>query len=77
MLLLYSFLCFAMQMVFWLVKNVVSEIVMFGMMGFVLGPFFAAGVSVASELFPRQVRAGALGMYSSLKTSKFETERRC
>jgi len=42
MLLLYAFICFAMQLVFWLVPNMVSSIVMFSLMGFFLGPFFAA-----------------------------------
>jgi fucose permease len=42
MLLLYTVLCFAMQLVFWLVPNVVSSAVTFSVMGFFLGPFFAA-----------------------------------
>jgi hypothetical protein len=31
-----------MQLVFWLVPNMISSIAMFSMMGFFLGPFFAA-----------------------------------
>jgi fucose permease len=42
MLLLYSFLCFVMQLVFWLVPNLVSNAVAFSLMGFFLGPLFAA-----------------------------------
>ena len=42
MLLIYAFICFAMQLVFWLVPNMISSIAMFSMMGFFLGPFFAA-----------------------------------
>lgn len=42
MLLLYAAICFVMQLVFWLVPNLFSSIVMFSMMGFFLGPFFAA-----------------------------------
>lgn len=41
MLLLYSMLCFAMQLVFWLVPNIVSTIAMFTVIGFLTGPFFA------------------------------------
>lgn len=42
MLILYSALCFVVQLVFWLVPNIVSSAVMFSLMGFFLGPFFAA-----------------------------------
>lgn len=62
MLLMYAVTCLVLQLVFWLVPNLVSSIVMFSIMGFFLGPFFAAGVSVASNLFPKQLQASALGM---------------
>jgi hypothetical protein len=52
MLLLYAFICFAMQLVFWLVPNMVSSIMMFSLMGFFLGPFFAA-VNVPTRLTSR------------------------
>lgn len=42
MLILYTVLCFAFQLVFWLVPNIVSSAVAFSLMGFLLGPFFAA-----------------------------------
>jgi fucose permease len=42
MLLLYACICLALQLVFWLVPNLVSSIVVFAVMGFFLGPFFAA-----------------------------------
>jgi fucose permease len=42
MLLLYTVLCFAMQLIFWLVPNIISSAVVFSFMGFFLGPFFAA-----------------------------------
>jgi hypothetical protein len=42
MLLLYAFICFAMRLVFWLVPDMVSSVVMFSLVGFFLGPFFAA-----------------------------------
>lgn len=59
MLLLYTVLCLAMQLVFWLVPNVVSGAVAFSVMGFFLGPFFAAvsflflllGVDVWEEVY--------------------------
>ncbi|KAG0650626.1 hypothetical protein D0Z07_2216 [Hyphodiscus hymeniophilus] len=60
MLSIYAVLCFAMQLVFWLVPNIISSAVAFSLMGFLLGPAFAAGVSVASRLFPKEVQPAAL-----------------
>lgn len=42
MLMIYSGLCLASQLVFWLVPNLVSSITVFSLLGFFLGPFFAA-----------------------------------
>lgn len=44
MLSIYAALCFVMQLIFWLVPNVISSAVAFSLMGFLLGPAFA-GVS--------------------------------
>lgn len=41
MLLLYSVLCLALQLVFWRVKNVIADAVAVSCMGFLLGPYFA------------------------------------
>lgn len=42
MLLLYTVCCFVMQLLFWLVPSIISSAVAFSLMGFFLGPFFAA-----------------------------------
>jgi fucose permease len=42
MLLSYTVLIFVMQLVFWLVPNIISSAVSFSIMGFFLGPFFVA-----------------------------------
>lgn len=42
MLLIYSVICLVLQLVFWLVPNLVSSVVVFSAMGFFLGPYFAA-----------------------------------
>ena len=44
MMSIYAGLCFAMQLIFWLVPNIISSAVAFSLMGFLLGPSFA-GVS--------------------------------
>ncbi|TVY85647.1 Bypass of stop codon protein, partial [Lachnellula willkommii] len=50
MLLLYSVLALGTQLVFWLVKDLATTVVMFSLMGFLMGPFFAA-VSFVSFRF--------------------------
>ncbi|KAI1805474.1 MFS general substrate transporter [Daldinia bambusicola] len=61
MLLVYSALCAALQLVFWLQPNIVGSAVALSFMGFFTGPFFATGMSVASKLFPRESQTAALG----------------
>ncbi|KAF9881257.1 putative mfs transporter protein [Colletotrichum karsti] len=61
MVLLYTVLLLALQLVFWLVRDTAGSATALGLMGFVSGPFFPAGVAVASKLFPRKIRPAALG----------------
>ncbi|KAI1410923.1 MFS general substrate transporter [Hypoxylon sp. FL1857] len=61
MLLVYSALCVALQLVFWLQPNIIGSAVALSFMGFFSGPFFATGMSVASKLFPREDQPAALG----------------
>lgn len=61
MLLVYSALCAALQLVFWLQPNIVASATALSLMGFLFGPFFATGMSVASKLFPKNSQAAALG----------------
>ncbi|KAI2641859.1 MFS general substrate transporter [Hypomontagnella submonticulosa] len=61
MLLVYTVLCVALQLVFWLQPNIVGSAVALSFMGFFTGPFFATGMSVASKLFAREDQTAALG----------------
>ncbi|KAK8041378.1 MFS general substrate transporter [Apiospora phragmitis] len=61
MLLAYSAACVALQLVFWLQPSVVASAAALGLMGFFSGPFFATGMSVASQLFPKKSQSAALG----------------
>lgn len=56
-----SFVCLALQLLFWLVPNLIASAVAFSLMGFFFGPFFATGMSVASRMFPRKIQSTALG----------------
>lgn len=57
-----SILVAALQLVAWLVDSAIVTSVAFSLMGFFMGPFFAAAIQVASEVLPRKVRANALGL---------------
>ncbi|KAI1404574.1 MFS general substrate transporter [Hypoxylon fuscum] len=61
MLLVYSALCVALQLVFWLQPNIIGSAVALSFMGFFIGPFFATGMSIASKLFPKEDQTAALG----------------
>lgn len=61
MLLLYSIIAIALQIVFWRVPNIVVNAVSVSFLGFVLGPFFATAVSVGSKLIPKELQQSGLG----------------
>ncbi|KAI0469689.1 MFS general substrate transporter [Xylariaceae sp. FL0804] len=63
MVLVYSGLCVALQLVFWLQPNIIGSAVALSFIGFFSGPFFATGMSIASKLFPRESQPAALGRY--------------
>lgn len=56
-------LCLALELLFWLVPNIVAGAVAISFFGFFSGPFFATGVSVASQLFDASIKSSALGEY--------------
>ncbi|KAJ2988064.1 hypothetical protein NUW58_g4173 [Xylaria curta] len=61
MILIYSCICAALQLVFWLQPSIVGSAIALSFIGFFSGPFFATGMSVASKLFPRESQPAALG----------------
>ncbi|KAF2656478.1 MFS general substrate transporter [Lophiostoma macrostomum CBS 122681] len=52
----------ALQLVFWLVPNLISGAVAISFLGVFIGPMFATGMSIASRLFPDHIRPTALGI---------------
>jgi fucose permease len=62
MILLYAVICLAMQLVFWLVPNIVAGAVTISLLGFFSGPFFATGIHVGSQIFPRHIQHSALAI---------------
>ncbi|KAJ0419869.1 major facilitator superfamily domain-containing protein [Aspergillus carlsbadensis] len=57
---IYIVLCLALELVFWLVPDIITEAVAISLLGFFSGPFFATGISVASKLFAAEIRSSAL-----------------
>ena len=50
-----------LQLVFWLVPNMVSSAVAISFLGFFFGPMFATGMSIATKIFPKHIQPTALG----------------
>lgn len=62
MLLLYGVLSLALEIIFWRVPNVIVDAVMVCLMGVLLGPAFATGVSVGSKLIPVELQPSGLAL---------------
>ncbi|RDW79137.1 putative MFS transporter [Aspergillus mulundensis] len=60
MISIYVVLCLALELVFWLVPDIITEAVAISLLGLFSGPFFATGISVASKLFTPEIRSSAL-----------------
>ncbi|KAJ5975929.1 hypothetical protein N7481_009636 [Penicillium waksmanii] len=60
MIFIYAVLCVGLQLVFWLVPNIITEAVAVSLLGFFSGPFFATGISVGSKIFRPEIRSSAI-----------------
>ncbi|KAJ5682284.1 hypothetical protein N7462_005449 [Penicillium macrosclerotiorum] len=65
MIFIYTILCVGLQLVFWLVPNIITEAVAVSLLGFFSGPFFATGISVGSKIVPPEIRSSAIGKHTS------------
>lgn len=61
MTMIYCVLMLALQLVFWLVPNLISSAVSLCLLGFFFGPMFATGMSIGSKLFAKDIQPTALG----------------
>lgn len=68
MLLVYTALSLVLQLIFWLVPNIISSAVVFSIMGFFLGPCFAA-VSIFGTLEATNIKSIYLGRIGCFKTT--------
>jgi len=63
MVMIYCVAVLVLQLIFWLVPNLISSAVAISFLGFFSGPMFATGMSVGSKLFPKHIQPTALGMF--------------
>ncbi|KAH7258744.1 hypothetical protein MRS44_009746 [Fusarium solani] len=61
MVFFYCVVAIGLQLVFWLVPNIIAAAVAVSFLGFVTGPLFATGISLGTKLFPHENHATALG----------------
>ncbi|KAF3934558.1 hypothetical protein ABW19_dt0209889 [Dactylella cylindrospora] len=66
MVLIYTAIAIAVELVFWFVPSIVVGGVMIGLLGFLIGPFFPVGISLATKLIPRELHAGSIGFMTVL-----------
>ncbi|KAL1893563.1 hypothetical protein Sste5346_006393 [Sporothrix stenoceras] len=62
MIFIYALLCIGLQLVFWLVPNIIAAAIAVSLLGFLTGPYFATGISIGSKLFPSHLRPTALSL---------------
>ena len=52
-----------MQILFWFIPNVVANAVVVSLLGFVIGPFFPAGLMIITKVLPRDIHVAVIGMH--------------
>ncbi|KAJ5724257.1 hypothetical protein N7488_002292 [Penicillium malachiteum] len=62
MIFIYAVLCVGLQLIFWLVPNIITEAVAVSLLGFFSGPFFATGISVGSRIFSPEIVSSAIAI---------------
>ncbi|POR32205.1 Uncharacterized protein TPAR_07586 [Tolypocladium paradoxum] len=62
MVLVYCLIAVTLQLVFWLVPNIIAASIAVSFIGFFTGPLFATGISLGSKLFPSHLHSTALAL---------------
>lgn len=66
MVFVYLALAITMQLLFWLVPNIIVIALAVCLLGFFIGPFYPIGLYVLTHVVPEELRLGALGLTASL-----------
>ncbi|KIL90219.1 hypothetical protein FAVG1_05949 [Fusarium avenaceum] len=56
----FTIISIGLQLLFWLVPNIIAASIAISLLGFFMGPYFASGISVGSKLFDPRVQSTAL-----------------
>ncbi|KAH2978017.1 hypothetical protein KXW58_005133 [Aspergillus fumigatus] len=66
MVFFYIALSIALQVMFWLIPNIIANAVTVCLLGFFIGPFYPVGLYVLTKVIPQELHIGALGFTASL-----------
>jgi len=61
MIFVYILIGLIMQLMFWFIPDVVANAIVVSLLGFIIGPFFPAGVSVITKLLPKDLHIASIG----------------
>ncbi|KAM5375808.1 hypothetical protein ACJZ2D_005864 [Fusarium nematophilum] len=61
MIFVYILIGLVMELVLWLVPNIIANAIVISVLGFVIAPFFPAGLSILTKLLTRDIHVAAVG----------------
>ncbi|KAM5347399.1 hypothetical protein ACJ41O_010404 [Fusarium nematophilum] len=62
MVFIYILIGLGLQLIFWFVPDVTVDAIAVSFLGFVIAPFFPVGLSVLTDLLPRELHVAAIGI---------------
>ncbi|EAW15189.1 putative MFS transporter [Aspergillus clavatus NRRL 1] len=66
MVFIYIALAIALQVMFWVIPNIIANAITVCFLGFFIGPFYPVGLYVLTKVVPQELHIGALGFTASL-----------
>ncbi|RTE83019.1 hypothetical protein BHE90_002481 [Fusarium euwallaceae] len=66
MVFIYILIGLGLQLVFWLVPDVAVDAIAISLLGFIIAPFFPVGVSVLTNILPRELHVAAIGFMATV-----------
>ncbi|RSL90940.1 hypothetical protein CEP51_000461 [Fusarium floridanum] len=66
MVFIYILIGLGLQLVFWFVLDVAVDAIAISLLGFIIAPFFPVGVSVLTNLLPRELHVAAIGVTATV-----------
>ncbi|KAL7271776.1 hypothetical protein RUND412_005439 [Rhizina undulata] len=66
MVAIYLLFSVIVQLVFWLVPDIIANAIMISLLGFFLGPIFPTGISIMTKLLPRELHTAAVAFSATM-----------